>query len=492
MKDVVNSKIKFREPFRPFAPVVPEGDAPAYFELGRAEGQFPPRFMLIVTPVHSEKESEIPAVSHMGTARLQTITRDSNPFYYDVVRGFGDATGVPVVLNTSFNLRSEPMVASPADAFRTFTEGDLDLLVMGRHVVSKSALASGERLPASATHAADGASSLARHGEWLVCPACQGSVTVVADGAGTVACTDCRRRFPFEDGIPLLYWPTEDVEVDDVTELVKSFYEENPFPGYEGLDNADVLQQKARRGIFARLVDNQVPDDAVVLEVGCGTGQFSNFLSIRGRTVFGADLCLNSLRLAREFSLRSGLDSVHFLQMNLFRPVFREKSFDVVICNGVLHHTPDPFGGFESIARLVRPGGHIIIGLYNKWGRLTTDIRRLLFRLSGDRLHVLDPYLRSDAEEHRKRIWFMDQYRNPHESKHTVDEVLHWFDEAGFEFDSAIPKPTPFSQIGEWEALFRPSRRATTLEHVLAQFKLALIGGPEGGFFTMIGQRKDV
>ena len=137
MKNLVNVKIKFREPFRPFAPVVPEERAAEYFDLGRADGQYPQRFMLMVSPVLPDKQEQIPAVSHMGTGRLQTIRREWNPRYYDIVDAFGQKTGVPVLMNTSFNLRGEPIVTSPANAFNTFSKSDIDLLVLERFVVRK-------------------------------------------------------------------------------------------------------------------------------------------------------------------------------------------------------------------------------------------------------------------------------------------------------------------------------------------------------------------
>lgn len=137
MKDVVNTKIKFREQFRPFAPVVSEADAPRYFDLQKAEGQYPQRFMLMVSPVQPDKAMEVPAVNHMGTGRLQTIRREWNPLYYELVQSFGEATGVPVLMNTSFNLRGEPMVTTPANAFNTFSNSDIDLLVLNRCLVRK-------------------------------------------------------------------------------------------------------------------------------------------------------------------------------------------------------------------------------------------------------------------------------------------------------------------------------------------------------------------
>jgi SAM-dependent methyltransferase len=194
----------------------------------------------------------------------------------------------------------------------------------------------------------------------------------------------CSATYPIQDGIPLLFHPHSGVaerngteKQQDVTDIVKAFYEENPFPNYGDLDSRESLVTKATRGIFARLMDEQIPQGALVLEAGCGTGQFSNFLGLSWkRKVFGSDLCLNSLRLANGFKDKYKIRNAAFLQMNLFRPAFQENSFDVVISNGVLHHTGDPMGGFRSISRLVKPGGVIVIGLYNTIGRLTTDARR--------------------------------------------------------------------------------------------------------------------
>lgn len=137
MKDIVNLKIKFRELFRPFAPVVLEEEAHKWFDLQQADKQYPQRFMLMVSGIFPDKESQIAAVSHMGTGRLQTIKREFNPLYYEATRRFGEATGVPVLLNTSFNLRAEPIVNSPANAFNTFSKSDIDILVLDNYLISK-------------------------------------------------------------------------------------------------------------------------------------------------------------------------------------------------------------------------------------------------------------------------------------------------------------------------------------------------------------------
>ena len=139
MKEVVNLKIKFREPFRPFAPVILEERTTEYFEMPSPEKYYPARFMLLVTPIPEAKRDDIQAVCHVGgTGRLQTIRREWNPAYYRVVEKFGEATGVPVLLNTSYNLRGEPIVTTPQNALNTFAKSDIDALVMGQFLVKKT------------------------------------------------------------------------------------------------------------------------------------------------------------------------------------------------------------------------------------------------------------------------------------------------------------------------------------------------------------------
>lgn len=302
-------------------------------------------------------------------------------------------------------------------------------------------------------------------------------------------CLFCGAVFRFDSGIPLLL-AADQGQTQQVTEVVKAFYEENPFPNYGDLDSKQTLIERARRGIFARLLDEQIPEGALVLEVGCGTGQLTNFLGIHwNRRTFGVDVCLNSLRLAKAFRDKSGIRNAEFVQMNLFKPAFREGAFDLVISNGVLHHTGDPVGGFLSISRLVKPGGCIVVGLYNRIGRLTTDLRQVLFRWSGNRLRMLDAHMRNrNYNEARKRAWFMDQYRHPQESRHSYDEVIDWFESNGFEFLLSIPK-IDASAFSEHERLFEPHDKGTKLARLATQLEMLLSGGIDGALFIMIGRK---
>ncbi len=137
MKERINEKIKFREPFRPFAPAAAQQLAETLVSPAQAR-QHPARFMLLICRLEPELASRLAAVNHFGTARLQTVREPWNPRFYHLLERWGDVGGMPVLLNTSFNLRGEPIVTSPEDALSTFLRSGLDLLVLEDFVVRKT------------------------------------------------------------------------------------------------------------------------------------------------------------------------------------------------------------------------------------------------------------------------------------------------------------------------------------------------------------------
>ena len=140
MKDVVNAKIKFREAFRPFAPSVLHDRAADFFDIEDPGRHFPYRFMLYVAPVREHQKKHLDAITHVdGTARLQTVHEETSPAYYRMIRRFGEGSGYPVVLNTSFNLKGEPIVEDPSHAFNTFSLSGMDVLFLENYVVQKEA-----------------------------------------------------------------------------------------------------------------------------------------------------------------------------------------------------------------------------------------------------------------------------------------------------------------------------------------------------------------
>ena len=132
MKNIVNEKIKHRELFRPFAPSVLEEHASEYFELDTSSP-----YMSLVAKV--KKPESIPAVTHIdGTARIQTVSRNVNPLFYNLINEFFKITDVPVLLNTSMNVKGEPIVNTPEEAFNMILKTDLDYLVMGNYIISRN------------------------------------------------------------------------------------------------------------------------------------------------------------------------------------------------------------------------------------------------------------------------------------------------------------------------------------------------------------------
>jgi carbamoyltransferase len=135
-KEILNSRVKMREGFRPFAPAVLLDEAENWFEFGDSPCDSP--FMLRVCEVKSERRSEVPAVVHVdGTGRLQTVDRKSNRHFYDLIRCFKEKTGVPILLNTSFNVMGEPIVETPEDALKCLLSTGLDCCVFESGIVFK-------------------------------------------------------------------------------------------------------------------------------------------------------------------------------------------------------------------------------------------------------------------------------------------------------------------------------------------------------------------
>ena len=276
--------------------------------------------------------------------------------------------------------------------------------------------------------------------------------------------------------------------MDARTDAVRRFYDAAPFPGYPPRDNLQALRIRAERNPFVRLLDDAIASDARVLEAGCGTGQMSLYLARADRTVVGLDLSLAALRLAADAARRFGLERVRFVQSDLRDPGARLGAFDVVYSSGVLHHTPDPRASFACLARLVRPGGVVVAGVYNAFARVPTRLRRATARMTGFRVVPFDPVLRDRAAEPaRREAWLRDQYQHPEEHVHTVAEVQQWFAENGLEYLRTYPSAVLDDRP---EELFSPAPDNWRLEAWLSQLGWMRTLGREGGLFFTIGRRR--
>lgn len=310
----------------------------------------------------------------------------------------------------------------------------------------------------------------------LACPACQGAL------GQDLVCAGCTTQYRVADGIVDLRLPG-----DANTDIVRQFYEQAPFPGYRPRDSLEALRARASRSEFARLLDAAIAPDARILEIGCGTGQMSLYLASAERMVVGADVTRSSLKLGAAAARLFGVAGVQFVETDLHHPGLRLGAFDVVYTSGVLHHTRDPRRAFEAILPLLRPGGMIVVGLYNAFARIPLQLRRVVARLSGYRWIPFDPVLRDrKCEPARREAWLRDQYRHPEEHTHTVAEVRTWFADNGIEYLRTYPSLLMGEEAGN---LFTADGDYWPLEAWLSQIGWMGSLGHEGGLFVTVGRR---
>jgi 2-polyprenyl-3-methyl-5-hydroxy-6-metoxy-1,4-benzoquinol methylase len=278
---------------------------------------------------------------------------------------------------------------------------------------------------------------------------------------------------------------------DRRTETVRRFYTEAPFPSYGARDTLASLRLRAEQSPLARLLDEAIPQDARVLDLGCGTGQMTIFLANGRRRVVGADLTRASLALAQDAALRFGVEQALFVETDLRRPGLGEGRFDVVLSLGVLHHTPDPRAAFGAMTRLARPDGVIVVGLYNAFARVPHRLRRLVARATAMRLVPWDPVLsQRQAEPARRAAWLRDQYLHPEEHRHTLGEVQNWFRENDVEYLRCYPSALLDDDAPDGDELFSKAEDDWWPEGILAQLGWMRTLGAEGGLFVVIGRRR--
>ena len=302
---------------------------------------------------------------------------------------------------------------------------------------------------------------------------------------GGMRCVQTGEEFADAGGIPALFVATGRDD-RNITERVKSFYEENPFPNYEGLEEYGELVNKGYASDFSAGLLAAIGTNKRILECRCGTGQLSHFLQLNNNQVLGVDMSLGSLGLAMEHKRRNQLVRNSFAQMNIFALAVKDETMDVVISHGVLHHTFDARRAFLEIAKKVKPGGLVVVGLYNSFARIPTWIRSKLIKVLGPNI---DYVVRTRIRDARKRdIWIKDQYFNPHETWYAVDDVLEWFRAGGIEYRNC--RPAIMGTDGEIaEGMFEATSPGTRYQRVVTQLSWLTSIAREGALFDMIGQK---
>lgn len=280
----------------------------------------------------------------------------------------------------------------------------------------------------------------------------------------------------------------------ETTLLVKDFYFNKPFPSYSTDDNKYSILEKGNKNYLAKIFKKNVGYNKNVLEAGAGTCQLSLYLGIgTNNNVFALDGAFNSLTLGKKFANDNNVKNVHFINADLFDDVFSNDMFDFIWCNGVLHHTSNPYNGFVNLIKKLKKGGIILVGLYNRFGRIRTVIRKYFYKIFGKKfIFLFDPYLRKLKKDYQKNIekinaWISDQYEHPVESLHTYGECIKWFDDNNIEYINSIPNLNLDLNVDFFEKLKKPN----IFERFFIQLIMPFMNyGSEGGLFVMIGRKK--
>ncbi len=294
---------------------------------------------------------------------------------------------------------------------------------------------------------------------------------------------------PFQNKNGIISFLIEDNETKKVTE----FYKETPFPNYKNEDNKQSILEKGNKNVLAKTFKKFIGYKKKVLEVGCGTGQLSIYFSLgTNNQIVAFDPTKQSLNLAKTFAHKNKITNIEFVNADIFDDVLVDEFFDFIWCNGVLHHTKKPYKAFETVAKSLKCNGYILIGLYNKIGRVRTIIRKYLSKIFGVKfLEIFDPTLKNlKISNEERKAWINDQYFHPIESLHTLDEVLNWFKKNDIEYVNSIPS-CDFEMYQNYESIFLKKTTGSLYSRIINQISMIFNKlGSDGGLFIVIGKKK--
>ena len=377
MKDILNERVKFRENFRPFAPAVLFEEASDFFEVTPGQDY---AFMSKIVRVRSDKKELIAAVTHEdNTARIQTVRRDENPLFYNLISEFKKITQIPILVNTSFNLKGEPIVCTISDAFKTFMDSGIDILVAGPFIIDK-------------------------------------------------------RSFLKEAAV------IEPVYTED--QAVFQFYKKMPFNTLSSpIDLAAAVAQQntiAENFPYIGQYFKNSKSGLNILDAGCGTGWFlhsaARYYGVHG---IGFDQNPTAIRFAQNssrFILKS--DSNIFLE-NSFANHQPNQKYDLANCMGVLHHIKEFDSSLKKLCGWVADNGYLHLGLYHRPGRKPfLDHFNTLKSRGLNESELMDEFRKLVQGQFRDEIhfqsWFRDQILHPFESQHSYAEIAELLNENGF------------------------------------------------------------
>jgi len=285
-----------------------------------------------------------------------------------------------------------------------------------------------------------------------------------------------------------------------IGEIVSEFYNEFPFPGYDSQKYVTQEDLYKNANVYSRMLDDQIPWGKSVLDAGCGTGQLACLLSVKNRKTLGIDFSDRSLAKAKELKEKLKLENAVFRKENLLELNCREERFDYIFCNGVLHHTNNPYLGFQNILGFAKKGTYIVIGLYNTYGRMKLRLKRRRvnrkYRNDVDKKReaIQEMLVKNENDNEKKDTWYQDQYVHPHELSHTVDELLGWYEKNGIEYINSLPPIELFRKEQDAKRVFKKSGvngwRNGRFAHFLKQLRWIVSLRKTGGYFMIVGRVK--
>jgi 2-polyprenyl-3-methyl-5-hydroxy-6-metoxy-1,4-benzoquinol methylase len=282
--------------------------------------------------------------------------------------------------------------------------------------------------------------------------------------------------------------------------IVAEFYNENPFPGYDPNKYITPEDLYKNANAYSRMLDNQIPWEKSILDAGCGTGQLACLLSVKDRETVGMDFSDKSLAKANEIKEKLKLKNLTFRKVDLLDLQAGDERFDYIFCNGVLHHTNNPYLGFCNVIQFAKPGTYIVIGLYNSYGRLRLRIRRRYInwqhRTNREKTReaIQEMLVKDEKDTEKQDTWYSDQYLHPHELSHSIDELLGWYKKHDIEYINSLPPIELFRKESDAVRIFKKSTvggwRNGSFAHLLKQLKWIFSLRKTGGYFMIVGRKR--
>jgi len=454
MKAKINSKIKFREYFRPFAPAVPLESVHEYFDV-EPDTELP--FMLKIPSVREKARDQLPSITHEdGTGRVQTVPEEINPLYYRILKGLAAQGDPPVVVNTSFNVRGEPIVCTPFDAYSCFENTGIDALFLGNFLIDQKP---------------------------------EGAINYDAQFAKS---DQLEARLGGSEGAKILdrVEDQSDKTVIDTRDprQVLSFYKSLPFNFYSNATEAslNIMRSNQVREYpdLTRVLETQ--KDACMLDVGCGAGWFSNSCAhYYGLSVTGLDFNPVAIAQAKSVAvLMNDPEQIRFRVGDIFEVDFEER-FDVINSLGVLHHTRDCHEAIRKTLKFLKPGGYFHIGLYHHYSRRPFLDHFKAMQDQGASVEEMFAEFSSlefpARDETHLYSWFRDQVLHPNETQHTFEEIAALLETEGLVVEST--SINDFKPVTSRSAVIEAEKLHT--ERAIAKMKA---GKYIPGFFTVLAR----